>query len=218
MMRYIEKASIEPSELLAFRKEGGPNCTYNDFPNKDALWTPLLEEQGYLCCYCMQRIDAREMKIEHLQCQSKHSDSQLKWRNMLASCKGGEGKRRSQQTCDTRKGDAELTIDPLNRAHISRLKYFADGEIRYSEHEGAEQRDLDITLNLNNRILKQQRIDVLLAFKTALRNELGFKKNWSDTKLKKKLKSLRTEQRLAAFLGIIEYWLEKQIRRRAART
>ncbi len=213
-MRYIAKTFPEPPELLSCRKEGD---TYNNL-SKEILRKPLLEDQGYLCCYCMQRIDTRRMKIEHYHCQSKYSDRRLDWRNMLASCKGGEGKPWKQQTCDTRKDDAELAIDPQNKAHIARLKYLPDGEIRYSGGEGAEQRDLDKTLNLNNNLFKQQRIAALTGFKIAIRKELGLKKNWSYTKLKKKLESLRYKRRKIPFLGVIEYWLEKQIRRRASRT
>ncbi len=217
-MRYIEKSTPEPEELLRFRKEGGPNCTYEAFPDKDALRQQLLKDQGYLCCYCMKRVDTNDMKIEHYACQSTHEDQQLDWSNLLGSCRGGEGQRPFQPTCDTCKGAANLNIDPQNKAHIARLKYLADGAIRCDEGKDEIQHDLDTTLNLNDKVLKQNRKHAITSFKMAIQDKFGKKKNWSDARLRKKLASLRTEQRKRHFLGILEYWLEKQIRRRSSRS
>ena len=60
---------------------------YDDFPNKtkegcennetDNLRKSLLEEQGYICCYCMSRIDCKNSKIEHFKPQSLHRDKQI---------------------------------------------------------------------------------------------------------------------------------------------
>jgi uncharacterized protein (TIGR02646 family) len=89
-----------------------PDATYEEFENKDALRHPLLEDQGHLYCYCMRCISIGRMKIEHYRSQKRHRDLQLDWKNMLAACTGGEGSPPPQQTCDTRKGEEDLTVDP----------------------------------------------------------------------------------------------------------
>lgn len=60
-MRYITKGR-EPSSLTQYKKQSG---AYFDGTNKEDIRQALLEEQGYLCAYCMCRISAENMKIEH---------------------------------------------------------------------------------------------------------------------------------------------------------
>ena len=65
-MRTITKGH-EPSSLREHRKAGG---TYETYQQTDDARRALLEEQGYLCCFCMQRIALRRMKIAHWLSQS----------------------------------------------------------------------------------------------------------------------------------------------------
>ena len=59
---------------------------------------------------CMGRIHngPATMKIEHWQCQRRHSAEQLNYRNLLGACLGGDGQPRHLQHCDTSKGDHDL--------------------------------------------------------------------------------------------------------------
>lgn len=59
-MRYITKGR-EPSSLTQYKKQSG---AYFDGVNKEDIRQALLEEQGYLCAYCMRRISAENMKID----------------------------------------------------------------------------------------------------------------------------------------------------------
>ncbi len=104
MMKQIKKGR-EPDSLLAHRKKSHAN--YDNFKEKDDLRDSLMKEQGYICCYCMQRIapNAEKMKIEHRQSQKRHPELQLDYQNLLASCKGNEGKAKHLQHCDTSKGE-----------------------------------------------------------------------------------------------------------------
>ncbi|MCP4676954.1 MAG: TIGR02646 family protein [Deltaproteobacteria bacterium] len=213
-MRYFYKSSPEPSELLRFRKEGGPNCTYGAFPAKDVLRRRVLTDQGFLCCYCMRRIDLRKMKIEHYRSQSKHAAEQLDWKNMLGACEGGEGLPQKLQTCDAHRAADDLYVDPQNETHMTRLRYLPDGEILHQEGTDRIQRDLDVTLNLNNDSLKMQRVSALNGFKEAMCKDLGSKKYWSANRLTQKLTNLRDSSRKLPFLGVVEYWLEKKIRKK----
>lgn len=68
-MRYIEKHA-EPKSLAEYKKQKN---AYYDGCNKADIRRRLLEDQGYLCAYCMRRISDESsvdggvppMKIEH---------------------------------------------------------------------------------------------------------------------------------------------------------
>jgi uncharacterized protein (TIGR02646 family) len=210
-MRRIDKRPQEPRALLEYRKCGGKS--YDDFPHKDTLREALVEDQGALCCYCMSRIeiDLGRMKIEHYRCQRLHPEQQIQWRNLLGSCTGGEGKPPRAQTCDTRKGDEEITVDPLSK-NVSRLHYQPDGRITSSDPE--VQRDLDERLNLNSEVLKGNRRAALEGYRRALDVKLGPAKSWRRQALEGELARLREEKPLQELLGVLEYWLGKLIAKR----
>jgi uncharacterized protein (TIGR02646 family) len=67
-MKYIKKQK-EPESLVQHRCE--LHATYDNYREKDELRISLLNEQGYICCYCMQHIGKHNMKIEHLRPRSK---------------------------------------------------------------------------------------------------------------------------------------------------
>lgn len=125
----------------------------------------LINEQGHICCYCMRRIfmhekDTRPItKIEHFLCQTDNSDKELDYKNMLIACMGGEGTRKGLQTCDTRKRNAILSINPTNASrNIDNLiKYKSNGEI-YSTDDTLNE-ELKSVLNLNlKRLVENRRI------------------------------------------------------------
>ncbi|HUW07262.1 MAG TPA: hypothetical protein VMW01_13475 [Williamwhitmania sp.] len=101
----------EPKELFAYRLQ--PNAEYdgaNFTPVKDAIRQSLLEEQGYICAYCMQRIqnDRTKMKVEHWQSQSKTPALQLDYKNMLAVCLGNQSYSYNNTHCDTHRKNTSL--------------------------------------------------------------------------------------------------------------
>ncbi len=214
-MRRIHKRPQEPLELLQFRKSGGPNLTYNAFPDKDSLRRPLLEDQGDICCYCMRRISRKNMKIEHYESQDKNPQRQLDWKNILAACEGGErsGERtpRSLHTCDTRKGNEKITIDPQTD-NVEGLRYRVNGRI--VSDVSTIQEDLDVRLNLNCDLLCRTREAALVAFKSELEKEFGHANTWTKKKLERKLKKLRQTKPYVEFIGLFEYWIEKKINQR----
>ena len=59
-MLFIRKGS-EPDSLIKYRKE--KFAYYDGYEKKDDIRKKLLEEQGYLCAYCMRRINIKNMKI-----------------------------------------------------------------------------------------------------------------------------------------------------------
>ena len=53
-MKHILKNN-EPTSLRIYR-DSTPNATYTGFPSKKDIQESLLDEQGHICAYCMQRI------------------------------------------------------------------------------------------------------------------------------------------------------------------
>jgi uncharacterized protein (TIGR02646 family) len=161
-MRAITKGA-EPPSLTAHRQT--PHCDYDNYADKDALRHALVTEQRGVCCYCMGRIQdgPGRMKIEHWRCQRDHPRQQLNYRNLLGACLGGQGQPAHFQHCDTRKGDRDLLWNPADPAHRieTRIRYELDGSIRATEPVFDAQ--LDDVLNLNIRLLKNNRKAVWVA-------------------------------------------------------
>ena len=63
-MITIEKQK-QPGSLIAFKKNGGTDYLSLDKDTKKDIVDSLLEEQGYLCAYCMRRIPRHEKNGEN---------------------------------------------------------------------------------------------------------------------------------------------------------
>lgn len=168
-MRPIDKGP-EPVELQRYRAVPGATYDGKDFtPVKRVIREALLRDQLWLCCYCLRRISCEalphptnpdappvtQMKVEHWQSQSEHAELQLAWTNMLGACLGGEGSARSEQTCDTRKGEHSIALNPLDPAHVSTLRCTSSGRLESTNPRF--QGDIDERLGLNHRILVRNR-------------------------------------------------------------
>lgn len=168
-MRAITKGP-EPAALQAYRAVPGATYDGKDFtPIKSDIRAALLRDQHALCCYCMRRISDEErphakrpdtppvvqMKVEHWKSQDSYSAFQLTWSNLLGACLGGMGSSPKDQTCDTRKGEDAITLNPLDHTHISTLYCTSDG--RLSSTNPQFQSDIDERLGLNHRILVEDR-------------------------------------------------------------
>ncbi len=74
-------------ELSTYRQAAGQDAYWDGFSEKEPVRDMLLTDQGYLCCYCMRRIDKENMKVEHYRPQSLYPKEELVWKNLLAVCK-----------------------------------------------------------------------------------------------------------------------------------
>ena len=158
-MRPIRKGT-EPRSLTEHRAQ--PHADYANYAEKDDLRESLVGEQGAICCYCMQRIEADStgMKIEHWACQERHADRCLDYGNLLGACRGGHGNPRRLQHCDTRKANDPLSRNPAVAPPVDRdVRYLADGSI--GSDEAAFDEELNEVLNLNLVRLKNNRKAVL---------------------------------------------------------
>jgi uncharacterized protein (TIGR02646 family) len=168
-MRAITKAH-EPPKLKAYRAVPGATYDGKDFtPVKDEIRAALLRDQLALCCYCMRRIssDARphptnpdappsvQMKVEHWRSQTAFASLRLAWTNLLGACLGGEGSPPADHTCDTRKGEEEILLNPLDPAHVSTVSCTSAGRLQSTDPR--LQKDIDEHLGLNHRVLVEAR-------------------------------------------------------------
>lgn len=64
MMLYIKKQH-EPKQLTDDKRQGLKSYIELTHATKNIIKESLLNEQGYLCAYCMQRITMKDATIEH---------------------------------------------------------------------------------------------------------------------------------------------------------
>jgi uncharacterized protein (TIGR02646 family) len=140
----------------------------------------------------MSRITSEQMKIEHWQPQTKYASQQLVYRNLLGACMGNQGARPQNQHCDTRKGDSEITINPIegDKNCENLIKYRPDGKI-YSDDVSINH-DLNEILNLNLSFLKKNRKDALDVVIRKL-DEKFSNKAWATITVQREIDKLNTK-------------------------
>ncbi len=213
-MRAIEKKN-EPHELTEYRLK--PHATYDG----DASFTPiktkvreqLLAEQGHLCAYCLQRIDAATMKVEHWQCQDAHPAAQLDYKNMLGTCPGNEGQPPKNQTCDTRKANADLKYNPANPSHRieNQIRYLGNGKL--SSDDSVFDQQLNSVLNLNYSRLVENRKSVIDAVNKLLATKVGSRTPAQIQKIREDWVVPKTDGHLRPYNGVAIYFLTKRLTR-----
>ena len=213
-MRVITKGH-EPRSLTEYRNanRNAHDRIYDNYQDKDTLRNALVAEQRGLCCYCMGRIrpNVDEMKIEHWQCQSRYPLMQLKYRNLLGACLGGEGQLPYLQHCDTRKQDLDLRWNPADTAHAveARVRYLPDGTIKSNDE--AFNTQLNEVLNLNLAILKRNRKRVLDSLLFWWRKQ---RKPVPRRRIERKLNEYAEgNSELTPYCQVAAWWLQRKLRR-----
>ncbi len=178
-MKYIQKGK-EPqffSDWKAIQKPVG-NYHYKHFlnPERKAVHSSLLSEQGYICCYCCKSVDQSNSHIEHLDPQSK-TDAELsvEYTNMLASCGRDTNKPgyRWPEYCGNKKGDLAIGVSPLQANCEEFFNYSSIGEILPANNlddPKDAQTTIDV-LGLNHYDLMQGRIQALEALQGIMTQE-----------------------------------------------
>lgn len=228
-MKQINK-KVEPNSLLQHRTKQHSTFDNIPFDIKEELRQNLLSEQGYICCYCMKRIPEKverdgkvyyEMKVEHFKPQDPDTfpELQLIYSNLLGVCIGNEGKPKKLQTCDTKKGNLELNINPTSN-HInceSLFKYNAEGEISSIKDDAEINRQLNDILNLNMQTLKEGRSEIYLEIQERIRvesrrfikNKTGFIRILEQERIKW---LNRIDNKYRPYCMVAVYYLTKKIR------
>lgn len=160
-MRHIQKAA-EPATFSLWRAgtstDWAPSFGALSGDVKANLKHALLQEQGFVCCYCERRVAAggdqdETCHIEHLVAQEAAPDRDLDYTNLLCSCTATRGAH-----CGMKKGRASITIHPLQADCTLTLVFRSDGSVdaRAGDHEDDARRTIQ-TLGLNAPTLQQQR-------------------------------------------------------------
>ncbi|QEZ91933.1 retron system putative HNH endonuclease [Proteus sp. CD3] len=211
-MKYINKKK-EPKSLTEYRMEEGAVYDGSGFKNvKIDIKMQLLIEQGYLCAYCMQRIDFNNMKVEHFLCQSKYSDEQLNYMNLLGCCLGGESNIKRNQTCDTRKGALDVLFSPAISSHNIeiKLKYNTlSGKIESEDKVFNEQ--LQCVLNLNDHRLISNRKNSLIAVENILGNKSGCRTKGQIQNIINSYEKVDGDNKFKEYYGIVLFYLKKKL-------
>ena len=208
MIRIVKKQRVPTifSQIKSRREN------YDDLVSeeKDAMKQVLLEEQGYKCAYCMSNISMSNSTIEHyIPRKGTNGDMSLSldYRNQFAVCDTTRGCPEEEQTCDVKKGDKLLHIDPRLQEHIDTIYYDRSGYIRSSFSSGTDNFDDDLNqiLNLNSRQLLNNRVN---AWKTLMRRMDKKKdKTWTADFIHKYIEKLSSADDRTAYSGFLVYLL-----------
>jgi uncharacterized protein (TIGR02646 family) len=194
-----------PKDLEDYQKELVPkkqstadyekfrNLNYEDRQKEDQpfklLQKALLEEQQYLCCYCMKKIDMSRVSVEHFIEKSSREGANLsvEYSNLLGSCD-------SQNSCNIGRNDLKIEHLPNpadNNTNVEDIiSYNSKGEVCISTtYQGLITQealtsllcDINNRLKLNNETLRKSRIEKYLSTTNAIKDALKRKGN-TETK------------------------------------
>ena len=168
-MIKINKQS-PPIELLelknaAIEKNLNADEAYRTLVNplKSSVRQSLITEQGHLCAYCMRKIPDERVEdetnpgiyIEHWSARNapdgSDAEGALDYNNMLVVCSGNQFdktvKGKGRLTCDAKRGNRPLKVNPLDDTTLETIYYKNDGSISAEDKEIED--DLITKLNLN---------------------------------------------------------------------
>ena len=167
-MKFIVKGQ-EPTTFRDWKAEANENWTpcYDNLqaPQKPILHQSLLQEQGFICCYCNNRIEVQDSHIEHLVPQSQNiQGSDVDYNNMLASC-GRSGasvyQGHSERTCGEHKGESTIPITPEQHDCELKFSYGSNGSISSATPNDNDAQQTIRILNLDCDKLNRNRKDAI---------------------------------------------------------
>lgn len=233
------KKSPTPPELEKLKKDAeekglsdseGYDLLRN--PLKDRVRKSLMKEQGHLCAYCMRRIpdnrileediDLSDVYIEHWKARSAEDITEnkgLDYNNLLAVCSGNEKapgarKRKTRHfTCDKKREDKPLKVNPLDETTIDTIYYSMDGTMMSTDPLICD--DVNIRLNLNCDkeavTLPQYRKEVLDTVMEYLAEQEG---DYYDNCEEQLQMWENEEDPKTPYIGIAIWWLKKELAQR----
>ncbi|MBZ8180191.1 retron system putative HNH endonuclease [Oscillatoria salina] len=184
-MRYIKKGQ-EPQEFTEWKASGNENWqpNWDNFqkPEKPIVHDALLQEQGFICCYCGRRITRNidSSHLEHFQPRTQYPELALEYSNLLASCQGESEKPPPIPVhCGHKKGEwyeEKLIISPLKPNCVDFFRYTVDGQFlptEDSEKQAAAETTIEkLGLNIPKlRAMREKAIEGILDGIEFLTNE-----------------------------------------------
>jgi uncharacterized protein (TIGR02646 family) len=164
-VKHIAKGS-EPEFLLEFKRGESPDwqpsyaALGDDVRVRNELKAALLAEQGWLCCYCCQRIEAVTSHFEHLLPQEGNPQLDLEYSNLLASC-SSEGPHRH---CGARKGNRKIEITPLQPDCEEHFNFDLLGAVAANPTSLSRAEKTIEILGLNQPLLRESRRQAIVGF------------------------------------------------------
>ncbi len=171
-MKYIKK-SEEPESFTVWKnlanEDWQPSWENFSKPQKTYVHDSLLQEQGFICCYCGRRINTDDSHLEHLKPRTTYPQSALEYTNILASCQK-DTVRKEPLHCGKIKDkwyDDNLMISPLDVNCAEFFRYTDDGQIlatNNSEKQLAAETTIDkLALNIDKlKNLRAKSIEPIL--------------------------------------------------------
>lgn len=191
---------------------------FDQLPKKEIRET-LLEEQHYICAYCMRRLsNVEDVKIEHWYPLSAARDTAIDYRNFLGSCYGIYSENQQPcSCCDKKKSGTLITIDPRQQWMMDCIKYDSDGMIYFDAPDGFPRgakeiidRDINVTLCLNGEdselTLARKRV-----YKTCIDQlrALHDKKQCSVANIQKLVKKLEQMPQYPEYVGVMLFYYKR---------
>lgn len=133
-MKFIDKQT-EPQVFSAWKAMANENWqpSYAELSGKvkESVKEALMQEQGFICCYCERRLTPNDSHIEHFQPQSDPGVDPLDYANLLCSCQQ-QLEKGEPRHCGNLKGDwfdQQLLISPLDASCTNRFRFSGHGHI-----------------------------------------------------------------------------------------
>lgn len=214
MKRIIKKTS--PQWFENWKKQH-PRRFEDDIVDtkKRKLRKQLVEEQGYICCYCGREIDTtKSTTIEHFLPKDDHlyPHYQLEYNNLFASCdgfqkerkeansKGEAGKELYPPCCDSLKNNEEIPICPTDEDCETHFEYFQNGLVSHITENGKDTIE-KLGLNNNSNLVKLRRaaIEGKLFNKVIVGNKV-FNRPKSNKELKEEIANVLSKSDQGKFI------------------
>lgn len=197
-MKHIKK-NKEPEAFTKWVKKNSKK-SWDEFVReggeiKGVLNNTLLEEQGYLCCYCECRVDSYH--IDHFKPKGKFPKERFSYSNLHISCTTqGEKARCGHKKLEEFSNDL---ISPLEEDCALHFSYTISGKIEGLDQRGKETIKI---CNLDSQALTEMRKVLIDSF-------LFYDDNLREEEIKKHLDSSKPQ--LGEFYTMIEYLYLKNI-------
>lgn len=162
-MKRIKKIR-EPQDFTQWKIDNPDNHTWDavDGNIKRIVRGSLITEQGFICCYCEQKITIDNAHVEHFLPQYQRPDLSLDYKNLLASCNGNDDHHKMGLYCAHEKDKHQYIeiVSPLSRICEDRFIYYFNGGIDQSGDDEVARITI-IVLGLKNSYLKSLRSAVI---------------------------------------------------------
>lgn len=171
---FRDRRRIEPNYKDHFKKS--KRCKNSGDEKQScpkALGEELLQEQGYLCCYCENRIEIYSSNTEHFKTQKSAPNLSLHYRNLLRSC-GTDRNADDPRHCGFLKDDFihlqehnfndNNLISPLDLSCEIRFKFTSLGKIEPANITDLKAQETIDRLGLNDNELVRLRLQVIQDF------------------------------------------------------